>query len=186
MINIILNHISDKQAQDEINAIKYITPQNVPMSLNYLKNYPKEKSWYDLNFDLFDSKLARLQTSCTCRSGAQLPGACAHISTCLWLIYHVLYGNLDEALKQTKRDQKIVKNIIDITGYKKYKKNNQNHCICNEKKNEKLFFCDGCKKKYHPSCIDTSENDIKENKKTFTMWHCKHCQSQWVWVVRNA
>ena len=44
------------------------------------------------------------------------------------------------------RDQKIVKNIIDTAGYKKYKKkNNQNYCICNEKKNEKLFLCDGCK-----------------------------------------
>lgn len=63
---------------------------------SYLDKYPKTKSWFDLNFDLFYSKLSRLQQRCTCRSGVQLPGCCAHCGCIIRLIFHVLkYGNVD-------------------------------------------------------------------------------------------
>ena len=95
---------------------------NIPESLSYLKNYPTEKSWYDLDFTLFDSKLSRLQLRCSCRSGAQLPSCCAHGNSSVWLIYFVLFSDIKEILKQTKRDKKIMENIVDLTSYSAFRR----------------------------------------------------------------
>ena len=183
MIKIILKNIQ-KRHQDTINAIKYIPKNGIPKSLEYLNEYPLEKSWYDINFDLFDSKFARLQAACTCRSGAQIPGCCAHISTCLWLIYYVSNGNLYEALKEKKRDEMILKNINNLTGYKQYKlKNKHNFCVCKQDKDDDIYMCDKCKRWYHASCLGAKPKEIQS---MFKIWYCKFCKGNSVWMVRNT
>ena len=77
----------EKEYQQEIEPPKNIqkassdeefkTDAKMPECLSHLINYLKEKSWYDLDFTLFDGKSSRLQLSCTCRSEAQLPECCA-------------------------------------------------------------------------------------------------------------
>ena len=113
---------------------------NIPESLSYLRNYPTEKSWYDLDFTLFDSQLSRLQLRCSCRSGAQLPGCCAHGITSIWLIYFVLFSDIQEILKQTKRDKQIMDNFIDLTPYSVYQKGrkqkSEHWCYCQQEKDE--------------------------------------------------
>ena len=112
----------------------------MPESLSYLEDYPTEKSWYDLDFTLFDSKLSRLQLRCTCRSGAQLPGCCAHGNSSVWLIYFVLFSDINKILKQTKRDKQIMNNIVDLTPYSIYqsglKKKLEHWCFCGQQKDE--------------------------------------------------
>ena len=161
----------------------------IPKSLSYLEKYPRKKSWYDLDFTLFDSKLARLQLRCNCRSGAQLPGCCSHGNSSVWLIYFVLFSDYKEILKQTKRDKEIMKNFINLTPYSIYQKSKKarakHWCYCQQEKNEGWVQCDKCTKWYHPSCTGTTMEDIEKDKYTFNIWHCKFCQSNDVWVVRN-
>ena len=155
-----------------------------------MEKYPKQKSWYDLDFTLFDSKLSRLQLRCSCRARAQLPGCCAHGSCCIWLIFYVLFGDVQSVLKESKRDKQIMDNIVDLTPYsllnQRKKKKNVHWCYCKQTKNEGYVQCDKCTKWYHPSCIDTTMEDIESDRHTFDIFHCKFCCSNDVWVVRNC
>lgn len=164
-------------------------------SLKYLEKYPKpnhQKSWYDLDFTLFDSKLARLQLRCSCRSGAQLPGCCAHGGSCIWFIYYVLFKNIQQLLKNSPRDEQILQKITDLSPYAVYakgrKKKGTHWCICksSDKDDEGWVECDNCMIWYHPSCSDTTMEDIKRDRYIYDIWHCKYCTNNDVWVVRNS
>ena len=166
--------------------------------MNYLEKYPKIKSWYDLNFELFNCQLARLQIRCSCRSGAQLPSCCAHSSACLWLIFYVLKtGNINELLKENKRDEKILDTINDLTPYSEYlkKKKSQSlhYCwVCKnveepEDDDEWIHWveCNNCVLWCHPECLCTTMDEIEQDRFTYEIWHCRFCSSQDVFVSRN-
>ena len=165
------------------------TTPTIPQSLQYLKKYPVKKSWWDLDFTLFDSKLARLQAGCICRSGAQLPGCCAHAGSILWLIFFILFGNVAQILKPSERDKRILKSIVDLTPYNRYrksiKKDNSFWCVCRQDKGEEFVQCDCCMIWYHPSCVSTTMEDIESDRYVFDTWHCKFCDGDSVFVVRN-
>ena len=183
IMKIILQNIK-KQHIEEINHIKYIGKKTIPESLEYLKKYPLEKSWYDIDFQLFNSKFARLQASCSCKSGAQIPGCCAHIGACLLLVQSVAQDNLDAKLKETKRDQMILNTINDLSGYKIYKKNNKIECFaCQQKKKDDTFLCDKCKTWYHASCIGATANEIDD---TLPFWFCPNCDARSVFICRHT
>ena len=137
--------------------------------MSYLHNYLQRKSWYDLDFRLFDSKLARLQLRCTCRSGAQSPSCCAHGNSPIWVTFFVLFSNVQENLKQTTRDKKIKESmIVDLTPWSVYqsgrKENSEHWCFCNQDKpDEPWDQCDKCFKWYHPNCCATALANIEKN-----------------------
>ena len=165
----------------------------IPDSLKYMKKYPiNQKSWYDLNFRLFNSKLSRLQQRFSCRSGVQLPGCCCHVGCILWLIYYILFSNVDVILKKSKRDLKIWDNICDLTNFSKMQKNLRNKkkhwcAVCRDVKDDENFiYCDKCGRWYHFSCVDTKEEDVHSDLFTDVTFHCKFCSVWDVWVVRNC
>ena len=164
----------------------------VPESLSYLKKYPrKQKSWYDLDFRLFDSKLARLQHRCSCRSGVQLPGVCAHCGCILRLIFCVLFQDIKELLRKNKRDRLIYENIVDLTPFskeqKRLRKEYDHWCpLCGHPTKDTCVQCDICNRWYHPSCIKTSLKDIEQDKFASTVFHCPMCNTNDAWVVRNT
>ena len=171
--------------------------QDLPSSLKYLKKYPKEKWWFDINFELFNSFISRLQYRCTCRSGAQLPGCCAHVGTILWLLWYTCNcKRLDnDLLRESKRDCKIKKSILDLTLYKKWEKmkneekkdiTGERGCLCNNDDiDEELIKCDSCSLWYHPSCCNTTWKDIQHDKWTQNVWWCNICEENTVYVIRN-
>ena len=130
-----------------------------------------------------------MSAGCNCRSGAQLPGCCAHAGSIIWLIWFILFGNISNILKPSKRDAKIINNIIDLTPYnayrKKVKKDGAFWCHCQTEKNEDFVQCDCCMKWYHPSCVNTSMEDINSDRYVFDIWHCMFCDGDSVFVVRN-
>ena len=162
---------------------------SIPKSLSYLKKYPKKKSWYDLNFTLFDSKLARVQIRCNCKSGVQIPGCCAHASSGLWLFYYILRDDINKLLKTSKRDAKILENIVDLEPWNKHKKTMKKDdaywCYCKTEKDEGWVECDCCNRWYHPSCVGTTMDDINIDKATYNLWHCSFCDGNSAFVVRN-
>ena len=161
-----------------------------PESQKYLLKYPKEKSWYDLNFNLFKTSLAKIQISCTCCSGAQLPGSCAHGSSSIFLFNYGFEGRINDIVKQTLRDKKIQENIYDLTPYKDWCKQtdfNSTLCVCHKVTVDKtMVLCDGCRKWWHPLCLNTTMEEVRRDKDTFNIWHCSYCKSYDVWIVRNV
>ena len=164
-------------------------PHDLCPELQYLDRYPvKEKSWFDLNFQLFESDLARLQHRCECFAGAQLPGPCAHICCSLWLVYYSLFDEIADFLKPTKREEQIRLNVNDLTYWTEYRKKSTWHCpLCRSNTNDSdLIECDCCKAWYHPQCINTSMKEITKDGKVLAIWHCPFCDSNQVWMVRTT
>ncbi|MCP4984802.1 MAG: hypothetical protein GY928_01690 [Colwellia sp.] len=156
-----------------------------------IDNFDLERFWYDIDFDLWFSPLARLGVTCSCRSGAQLPSCCAHSSAVLWLIWFACYNNIDNAFKLSKRDQKILnttesgiynfhtfkawirKDILMYGGIARFC-----HCKNVEPKNEIEKFCEGCQYYYHPSCCGVQNGKY--------LFRCKSCQIWQVYTFRYA
>ncbi len=170
----------------------YILNGPTPPSLGYLRNYPKEeKSWYDMDFTLWNTPLARIQIICSCRSGAQLCSCCAHGSSTIWLIYYAIFGDIDKALESSKRDQEISNgtNIVDLTEYAAYLKirgKRHNICVkCKKETDETTMLCDGCHCRFHPKCAGTTLVEIQRDKYHYNIWHCRQCNTDEVWCARK-
>ena len=164
----------------------------------YLRNYPSQKSWFDINFKLFDSQLDRLQQRCTCRSGVQLPGVCAHAGCIIRLVFHVMkLGTVEQLLRMNKRDKLIKEKIVNLYAFSEELKANKQrykwlclHCsspINKENKDNKKDHvkCYHCYRYYHLKCV--GQELLREyDEYTRTIWHCPNCDYQHVWCVRNA
>ena len=166
---------------------------DVPPSLQHLTKYPIQKSWFDLDFGLFESELARLQQRCSCRSGVQLPGVCSHAGCILRLIYYILFLEVHDLLKKNKRDQLICDKICDLTPFskeqKRFREENDHLCpVCRTpiKEDQESVQCDGCNRWYHPSCIKTTLEDINKDLFITTVFHCRMCSTSDVWMVRST
>ena len=164
-------------------------------NIAYLEEYPQPKSWFDLDFELFNSDLSRLQQRCSCRSGVQLPGCCAHCGCIIRLIWHILHlGKVDQLLKKNKRDIKIEEKIINLFHFSEELKANAEKykyiCLCcssavNKKKKNSYKRCGICYRRYHLTCTQ-SMNIHRQSKFIQTVWHCPLCTSQDSWCVRNS
>ena len=169
------------------------TSDSLPDSLKYMKNYPREKLWWDLDFELFQSSFSRLQASCDCTSGAQLPGCCAHIATVLWLIFFAIndLGVMwEDIISDNKRDISINNVINDMKIYKDWKSTQQkSYCFCGSSELDNhadgLIQCDGCKLYFHPICINQTMSQIQDSK-VINQWHCPFCNSNRVWTIRHC
>ena len=166
-----------------------------PPPPSYLQNYPSQKSWFDLKFELFDSQLDRLQQRCSCRSGVQLPGVCAHAGCIIRLVYHVLkLGTVDQLLKINRRDRLIKQMIVNLHPFSEELKANKEkykylclHCSSpvNKENTEEYIKCNHCFRYYHLLCIN--QKSIHDYSKYIqTIWHCPNCDYQHVWCVRNS
>ena len=162
----------------------------------YLKTFKIEQYWYDVDFDLWQSPLARLGITCSCRSGAQLPSCCAHSSTILWLIWFACYNSIENAYLLSDRDKKILdtthSRVHNFAIFKEWIKVDHAqfggiarfcHCKNEQPKSELEVFCDGCQYYYHPSCCGTTNAIIDRN---FKQFHCKSCSTWKVYTFRNA
>ena len=166
----------------------------IPGTAKHVEKYPpNQKSWYDLDFRLFDSALARLQQRCNCRSGVQLPGVCKHVGSMLWLTWYSIFSDPDEILQMSKRDKAIFASISDLTAFsqeqKKQRKKAKYWCIvCKtaDKEGDGYVHCDKCNKWYHYSCLKTTESDVKKDPYTTSVYFCNLCSAWDVWVVRNT
>ena len=171
------------------NEGKNLPKETLRNELGYLIDYPCEKYWFDIQFEHFNSKLARLQYRCDCRAGAQLLHSCAHVSACLWLIFYAIFGNLLDAIKQSKRDKNISNNVIDLTLYKKFAGDKEyTNCICDGEKDEDItqWQCENCDVWYHAECLNTTDEAIQQNKYTSSIWHCPFCSSNRTYTVRHV
>ena len=198
------NKVNDTKLIDESKLFAKQTMQkveelrkdcNIPSSLEYLHKYPKAKSWFDLNFDLFHSKLCRLQQRCSCRSGVQLPGVCAHAGCILRLIFTVIFrGNINHLLKRSKRDESIRRNIVDLFPFsvaeKEMKQELEFMClICRDSTKEDIncrIKCNVCCRFYHTECINTTIEDINDDPFTKTVFHCPQCRPTDTFACRNT
>jgi len=174
----------DEEKDEDNNQNDNSNQQQIASSLSYLENYPKEKSWYDLDFTLWNNKLSRLGVICSGRSGAQLPSCCAHGSSCIWLIFYSLFGNINTALATSNRDKKIKKNVCSLLQYREYIKKTETS-ICNDDKQDVAVQSDACDVWYHPKCINTTQEDIEKDKHTWNIWHCPMCCSAKAFIVRH-
>ena len=137
---------------------------NQPPPPAYLQNYPSQKSWFDLDFELFNSQLDRLQQRCSCRSGVQLPGVCAHGGCIIRLVYQVLMlGKVDQLLKINSRDKLIHKNIINLFPFSEELKANKEKykwlCLqysspINRKNIDIYIRCKHCFRYHHLDCVN--------------------------------
>ncbi len=177
--------LTETDWEDCIN--KYGNDLNLPPSLEYIK-YSKEKSWYDLNFRLFNSRIARIQYVCQCKRGTQLPSCCAHVATFLWLIWYcVNRKNIDMLLMDTPRDLKIKDKIVNLKEYKKWLRANESEdmntwCFCKGKgdyaDNTMMINCNSCGMWWHPTCSKTTVNDVTASKRAMNLWYCINCNGQ--------
>ena len=166
----------------------------LPTSLNYMKKYPiQQKSWFDLDFTLFNSALARLQQMCNCRAGVQLPGVCKHVGCCILGTYSMIMEDTNEILQKSKRDLRIWNSITDLTPWskqqQKYGKQSYHQCpICrnNEKDKDGFVHCDKCGRYYHYSCAETTRQDVEKDMFTKKVYYCIYCSTWDTWVVRNT
>ncbi len=123
----------------------------------WLKTFAMEQFWYDVDFDLWQTPLARLGITCSCRSGAQLPSCCAHSSAILWLIWFAIYEDIDNVYSLNTRDRKILNSkysrIHNFAAYKQWIKDDNAkfggisrfcHCKNEIETDEVVIFCDGC------------------------------------------
>ena len=109
-------------------------------------------------------------------------------------------GNIQGLLKENKRDEKILDTITDLTPYSTYmkqqKEENNHYCwVCKqaesprkEKSGDSIIQwveCDKCVRWYHPECLDTTIEDVENDRYTYEIWHCKFCCMQDVFVARN-
>jgi len=176
---------------------KIYDEKDLPDSLQYLANYPKNfaepKSWYDLNFDIWQTPLSRIQITCSCRSGQQIPSCCAHSSTVLWLLFYSMNGNshsYSKLMEQKEKDVKIKKSLVDLVAFSNYKKLRQklltkenknletwgDICICHKSYDENVIECTGCGKWYHPKCLGQEYEQIMQtNSYVAAYWHCIYC-----------
>ena len=162
-----------------------IIPDIEAESHEWLDKLEIEQYWYDIDFDLWQSPLARLGITCSCRSGAQLPSCCAHGSTILWLIWFSCYNSIDNAYKLSRRDERILdsasSHVYNFAWFKKWiKADNEQfggiarfcHCKNEFPKNELEVFCEGCQYYYHPSCCGTTSAIVDQGLRQF---RCKSC-----------
>ena len=163
---------------------------------SYLQKYPDQKSWFDLKFELFDSKLDRLQQRCTCRSGVQLPGVCAHAGCIIRLVFHVIrLGTVQQLLTINRRDKLIKEMIVNLYPFSEELKANKQkykwlclHCsspINKENTDNDHIKCNHCFRYYHLDCIN-QKSIGNYSKYIKTIWHCPNCDYQHVWCVRNS
>ena len=174
---------------NEPTIFRAVKPTAYGTGLEYMKEYPvKEKLWFDINFQLFHSKLARLQHRCECFAGAQLPGPCAHTCTAIMLVYYAIFGGIEDFLKLSSRERKIKRNINDLTNWSIFKKKLEWYCVvCKHyKQGEDFINCEGCGGWYHPECLGLTMDEIKADEALCEIWHCPHCLGLSVWVARTS
>ena len=139
--------------------------------------------------------MARLQQRCSCRSGVQLPGVCAHAGCIIRLVYQVLIlGKVEQLLKMNQRDKLIKQNIVNLYAFSEELKAHKEkykylclHCSSpiNKEKEQDHIKCNHCFRYYHLDCIN--QKYIKNYSKYIqTIWHCPNCDYQHVWCVRNS
>ena len=175
----------------------------LPPALEYLKTYPKysqPKHWHDINFDLWITPLARVQMTCSCKAGEQLPSCCAHCSTILWLMHYSITctKKFKEVLAEHSKDIKIKQHLIDLIPHHNYKKakaealskniNKQQDktnyyathkiCLCNQITDEKLIKCLSCNISFHPSCVGQSWDEIYQFSRVLSYWRCPTCSNE--------
>ena len=164
-------------------------PTEFPPGLEYLARYPTPTRWHDVDFPLFHSNISRVQHSCSCNSGAQLPGCCCHVSSALWMIWSAVNRPeiLDLNIKETRRDRKIRMNLCNVAPYKPWAVANSKGklCYCDEDKEEQLKQCDNCRRFYHPSCLKSSWEQIRSWQWIQGAWYCSHCDTNSIWVGRH-
>ena len=171
--------------------------------LKYLYQYTqikKDKYWHDVNWDIWQTPLSRIQVFCSCRSGEQIPSCCAHATAVLWLLYYSIYGNINEELFVRKgNDLKISQQLPDLVCYANYRLEIKNYkikhgfkhlrgvCVCKKVTNEQIIECSGCCRGYHPSCLKLKWEDIHQSNipRIQEYWHCPHCNPGQV-LMANA
>ena len=138
----------EKEEERHVNAQHFDVSEMDPSGLNE-EGRRMAKSWFDMDFTLYNSQLARTQHSCSCFSGDQLPGACAHVATFLILLWTMCCDQdfIKKKLKRSARNTKIARNVGNVSGYsnkkKKAKKRPKNpRCQCNiSRRKEKIKYC---------------------------------------------
>ena len=140
----------------------------------------KEKQWKDINFDLWETDLARLQYYCTCNAGAQMVNPCAHVATCIYLIVWIMNDLLEAKLKISKRDQRIKDSVINLgpgvdylNKQRESRKGVELYCICRQPWRGFMVRCKCCEEWYHPDCLDLEiSQEFQEQASDFKCHWC--------------
>ena len=166
--------------------------------------FPKPKSWFDLNFELFDSELSRLQHRCSCRAGVQLPGVCAHTGAIIRLIFHLIKegGDGSELQKLNSRDSRILDQNSSITNLYPFSQDMKKEkieakywcCYCSSgivTELTKYMRCSNCYRIFHLDCCQSAEKEmygyVRENKEMYKkIYHCPICSPQDVYAFANC
>ena len=136
------------------------------------------KDWYDIDFSLYKSKLARLQWYGDCKSGAGLINPCAHISAMIIFIWASFEDKINEYLQVSKRDQGIKQQVVNLQKAKEWYAQNvaETYCLCESiwDPNDKsyMIMCESCSEWYHPECVNWTQKECEENKEG---WMCPMC-----------
>lgn len=165
----------------------------IPQPLQYMHDYPEPKLWWDLDFTIVNSKLARLQSKCRCYAGQPVPGCCAHTGSWLRLLFFSVKQSDEVAkfLTESKRDKFILDTVADMKPYKEYLDLNEEYiwkakgCFCQTPKDEPTFLCNGCDVYYHPSCLGTTADEIRDNTWLDRAFFCHHCHLNKIWMVKH-
>lgn len=181
----ILEYVDDTRNKPERSQL--------PVALRYMADYPEAKLWWDLDFSLMDSKLARIQTKCRCASGQPVPGLCAHTGTWLRLLFYSVkrIKDIDKIICESPRDRRIFETVHDMKPYKEFLKCNEElfwkakGCFCRQAKDEATFLCQGCDVYYHPSCIGSTEDEIRDNTWTERAFFCNNCHINKVFMAKH-
>ena len=196
-----LKIIFTKYHKDPIKYHIYFDETDYPDSLKYLSQYAKSvqpKDWHDIDFTLWETPLARLQITCSCRSGEQLPSCCAHCSTVLWLLYYSISDNenIEQILAMKPKDKKIKIGIVDLVPHDNYIKTRDklwekddntgygiNICNCQQMTDEPLIKCPCCARHWHPSCLSQDWSDLVQTRIAL-IWRCPFCDESESYTFR--
>ncbi len=100
----------------------------------------KRKSWKELDWSVWKSKLIKVQYFGTCNAGQQMPNPCAHVSAFFYLIWWSLTNKLQDKLKVPAKDAKLLDKRtgpVNLNMCVEYLKGLKNHYI----KNNIALYC---------------------------------------------
>ena len=188
------------ETEQKVDHAQNIETQKLQMTKEELERYgyildiPSSRSWFDMDFSVFNNPLSRLLHACKCQSGSQIPGMCKHRGAMvifMWAILNEL-AELEDYSQRKKYDESLLKKVCDAEDYREFevkmgdKRLRLDICyVCNKERHDWYkLLCDACRCWFHPQCLGQDMDTIVRLKEVHNNWFCSYCTGQRCWWRR--
>ena len=176
---------SNKYLEGSVDQMRVYTNSNNETSLKItnIQSRFSESISHTVGLD-FDSSvdsdlniLSGLTWFCDCPSGCRTVSPCAHVIAVLRLIHS---ARSDDFQFQSEFHSRMRESLKDTSHHRKWAEIHESHCVCRKKLSEtpesNWIKCDGCKRWYHPTCINMTDEEYKSEEKSSEEWFCPVCE----------